>query len=65
MTVCWVDASSPWVDARLSDGSRVHAKPLTCSFKGRYHTIPTGTPYVSAHRMPTKKAQHPWRIEQG
>jgi pilus assembly protein CpaF len=26
-----VDESSPWADARLPDGSRVHAIPLTCN----------------------------------
>ena len=26
-----VDESSPWADARLPEGSRVHATPLTCS----------------------------------
>ena len=33
-----VDGSSPWVDARLPDGSRVHAMPLTCAKRIRVAT---------------------------
>jgi type IV secretory pathway ATPase VirB11/archaellum biosynthesis ATPase len=57
-----VDESSPWADARLPDGSRVHAYNQTCSSKGmssRDGTQPESEvrardEWLAAHHLPTR-----------
>jgi hypothetical protein len=55
MTISWVDASSPWVDARQSDGSRVHAILLTCSITLAEPSDEWGVAVAHAHALPTGK----------